>query len=56
MDTTERQKKVLWMAKERENNSKDMYQSKVIKYTEESVGGGFKDLGEMERVLSDADE
>ena len=31
MDTTEGHKKVLRMAKEREKNSKDIYQSKVIK-------------------------
>ena len=30
MDTTEGQKKVLRMAKEREKNSKDVYESKVI--------------------------
>ena len=35
MDTTEGQKKVLRMAKERENNSKDIYQSKVIKDEED---------------------
>ena len=38
MDTTEEQKKVLRMANERENNSKYIYQSKVMK-------------GEKERVL-----
>ena len=37
MDTTEGQKKVLRMAKGREKNSKDIYQSKVIKYEEERV-------------------
>ena len=37
MDTTEGQKKVLRMAKERENNSKYIYQPKVIKYEEERV-------------------
>ena len=37
MDTTEGQKKVLRMAKERENNSKEMYQSKVIKDEEDGV-------------------
>ena len=37
MDTTEGQKKVLRMVKERENNSKDIYQSKVIKDEEERV-------------------
>ena len=37
MDTTEVQKKVLRMAKEREKNSKDIYQSKVIKDEEERV-------------------
>ena len=37
MDTTEGQKKVLRMAKEREKNSKDIYQSKVIKDEEERV-------------------
>ena len=37
MDTTEGQKKVLRMAKEREKNSKDIYQSKVIKVEEERV-------------------
>ena len=35
MDTTEGQKKVLRMAKEREKNLKDIYQSKVIKDEEE---------------------
>ena len=57
MDTTEGQKKVLRMAKEMELNSKDIYQSKLIKDEEtESVGEGFKDLGEMEGVLPEADE
>ena len=37
MDTTEGQSKVLRMAKERENNSKDIYQSKVIKDEEKTV-------------------
>ena len=37
MDTTEGQKKVLRMAKETEKNSKDIYQSKVIKDEEENV-------------------
>ena len=37
MDTTEGQKKVSMMLKERENNSKDICQSKVIKYEEERV-------------------
>ena len=37
MDTTEGQKKVSRMAKERENNSKDIYQSNVIKDEEERV-------------------
>ena len=37
MDTTEGQKKVLRMAKEREKNSKDIYQSKVIKDEDERV-------------------
>ena len=37
MDTTEGQKKVLRMAKGRGNNSKDIYQSNVIKYEEERV-------------------
>ena len=37
MDTTEGQKKVLRMATEREKNSKDIYQSKVIKDEEERV-------------------
>ena len=37
MDTTEGQKKVLRMAKEREKNSKDIYQSNVIKDGEERV-------------------
>ena len=37
MDTNEGQKKVLRMAKEREKNSKDIYQSKVIKDEEERV-------------------
>ena len=37
MDTTEGQKKVLRMAKERENNSTDSYHSKVIKYEDERV-------------------
>ena len=35
MDITEGQKKVLKVAKERENNSKDIYQSKVVKDEEE---------------------
>ena len=38
MDTTEGQKEVLRMAKEREKNSKDIYQAKVIKFEEEGVG------------------
>ena len=46
MDTTEGQKKVLRMAKERENNSKYIYQSKVIKYEEERV---VEDLKIFER-------
>ena len=37
MDTTEGQKKVMRMAKEREKNSKDIYQSKVIKDEEGRV-------------------
>ena len=37
MDTTEGEKKVLRMVKEREKNSKAMYQSKVIKDEEERV-------------------
>ena len=37
MDTTEGQKKVLRMAKEREKSSKDIYQSKLIKDEEERV-------------------
>ena len=37
MDTTEGQKKVLRMAKERENNSKDFYQSKLVKHEDERV-------------------
>ena len=37
MDTTAGQKKVLRMAKERENISNDIYQSKVIKDEEERV-------------------
>ena len=37
MDTTEGQKKVLRMAKERENNSKYIYQSNVIKDEDERV-------------------
>ena len=37
MDTTEGQKKVLRMAKETENNSKDIYQSKVINDEEDRV-------------------
>ena len=37
MDTTEGQKNVLKMAKEREKNSKYIYQSKVIKDEEERV-------------------
>ena len=37
MDTTEGQKKVLRMAKERDKNSKEIYQSKVIKDEEERV-------------------
>ena len=56
MGTTEGQKKVLRMAKERGNNSNDIYQSKVIKDGEESVGGGFKYIGEMDGVLPEADE
>ena len=40
MDTTEGQKKVLRMAKEREKNSKDNYQSKVIKDEEERESAG----------------
>ena len=56
MDTTEGQKKVLRMAKERENNSKDICLSNVIKDEEESTGGGFKYTGEMEGVLPEADE
>ena len=56
MDTTEGQKKVLRMAKEREKNSKDIYQSKVIKEKRGSAGGGSKAIGEMEGVLPEADE
>ena len=37
MDTTEGQKKVLRMAKETENNSKYIYQSKVINDEEDRV-------------------
>ena len=37
MDTTEGQNKGLRMAKERERNSKDIYQSNVIKYQDERV-------------------
>ena len=37
MDTTEGHNKVSRMAKERTNISKDIYQSKVIKYEEEGV-------------------
>ena len=59
MDTTEGQKKVLMVAKERGNNTKDMYQSKAIKDVEdrereigrERVGGRFKHIAEMEGVL-----
>ena len=47
MDNTEGQKKVLKMAKERENNSKDIYQSKVIKDEEERVL--VEDLNILER-------
>ena len=35
MDTSEGQKKVLRMAKEKENNTKDIYQSHVFKYEED---------------------
>ena len=48
MDTTEGQKKVLRMAKEREKNSKDIYQSKVIK-DEEERGVLVEDLKILER-------
>ena len=56
MDTTEGQKKVLRMAKEREKNSKDIYQSKVIKDEEERVLVDDLNILEMEGVLSEADE
>ena len=58
MDTTEGQKKVLMMAKERENNSKDIYQSKVINYEEERVLVDDLKILESRReyVLSEADE
>ena len=46
-DTTEGQKKVLWMAKEREKNSKDIYQSKVI--TDEDERVLVEDLKILER-------
>ena len=49
MDTTEVQKKVLRMAKEREKNSKDIYQSKVIKDEEERVL--VEDLKILKRLL-----
>ena len=47
MDTTEGQKKVLRMAKAREKNSKDIYQSQVIKDEDERVLVG--DLKILER-------
>ena len=56
MDTTEGQKKVLRMAKEREKNSKDIYQSNVIKDEEERVLVDDLNILEMEGVLSEADE
>ena len=49
MDTTEVQKKVLRMAKEREKNSKDIYRSKVIKDEEERVL--VEDLKILKRLL-----
>ena len=54
IDTTEGQKKVLRMAKERENNSKDIYQSKVIKDEDERVL--VDDLKMMEEVLPEGGE
>ena len=48
MDTTEGQKKVLKMPKEMEKNSKDIYQSKVIKDEEERVL--VEDLKILERL------
>ena len=49
MDTTEGQNKVLRMAKERENNSKYIYQSKVIKDEEHIVL--VEDLKILERWM-----
>ena len=46
-DTTEGQKKVLRMVKERDKNSKDIYQSTMIKCEEERVL--MKDLKILER-------
>ena len=51
MDTTaEGQNKVLRMAIESKKNSKDIYQSNVIK-ERESARGGFKYLGTMAGIL-----
>ena len=49
MDTTEGQKKVLRMAKERENNSKNIDQSKVIKCEEDRVL--MEDLKILDRLM-----
>ena len=56
MDTTEGQKKVLRMTKEREKKSKDIYQSQVIKDEEERVLVEDLKILEIEGVLPEAGE